>query len=499
MWTLGYTGAAMIKEIHKKTIFGICLFLGATNPVAAAEITKSTNELMGCSILVSGPITQGDAKKLDNLITEEDYEYSNSLAASTEIQGPDASPSGRRICFDSAGGSMMEGLAIVDVLKRKDTLGSQYFRGTAVGPGAKCESACALAFMGGSWQPPEGEGIVVANRVMHPNALLGFHRPGLEIEPGQYSEAEVNRAFSVALDALGLIIDKRAAGMYNFPESLLRNMLKTPANEMYYIETVGDASRISVQVAPSPFYSESLEAVLYNVCGNIERQLIDSGSDPFFSPRLDGASVEEDGDIELLVNDGFRQEAASGCTVRISNIDNDYNLAPAGYAFIGEYDPDRYGSVYPFHTFPANFKLRDIEGDYVQSLASLLSLANKFDNNSKGSVKSCLLMTGRAKVINVNEYVNVRQEPNFLAPVSRKLFLRELVNVLGGGGVKLVGSAEVRRSCLSACQDLDNKPDNENIRDEVQKCVDDNVIWSEISDSNGNHGWVSRKFLEEVE
>lgn len=494
-----YVCAAVQKKIHIGLVVGAYLFLIPINPVVAAEVIKSTNDLMGCSILVSGPITQGDAAKLNQIITEEDNEYIRSLAASTEKPEPDSSPSGRRICFDSVGGSMTEALEIVDVLRREDSLESHYVRGTAVGPGARCESACALAFMGGSWEPPHGEGRVVANRVMHPKALLGFHRPSLEIKSGQYSEAEVNRAFSVALDAVGSLIDKRDSYMYKFPESLLNSMLNTPANEMHYIETVGDAARISVQVAPSPFYNESLQAIVSNVCLNIDSQLTDYGFNPYFSPRLDGVSVENDGYVELLISSGFREEASSGCTVRISNKDSEYNSAPSGYAFIGEYDPDRYGSVYPFHTFPAKFKLKDIEGDYSQSWAYLLSLANKFYNKSKGSVKSCLLMKDRATVINVNEYVNVRQGPNFSAPVARQLYLGELVNVLDGGGVQLVGSAEVRQSCLISCQDLDNTPDNESIRDAVQKCVDDNVLWSEISDSNGNSGWVSRKFLKEAD
>jgi len=33
----------------------------------------------------------------------------------------------------------------------------------------------------------------------------------------------------------------------------------------------------------------------------------------------------------------------------------------------------------------------------------------------------------------------------------------------------------------------------------VQQCISDNMVWYEITDARGNRGWVSRRFLDEVE
>ena len=33
--------------------------------------------------------------------------------------------------------------------------------------------------------------------------------------------------------------------------------------------------------------------------------------------------------------------------------------------------------------------------------------------------------------------------------------------------------------------------------EQVQQCIDDNLLWYEITDARGNRGWVSRRFLEE--
>lgn len=41
--------------------------------------------------------------------------------------------------------------------------------------------------------------------------------------------------------------------------------------------------------------------------------------------------------------------------------------------------------------------------------------------------------------------------------------------------------------------------DDGGTRGRAQQCIDDNKLWYEITDPRGNRGWVSRKFLEEVE
>jgi hypothetical protein len=115
------------------------------------------------------------------------------------------------------------------------------------------------------------------------------------------------------------------------------------------------------------------------------------------------------------------------------------------------------------------------------------------------SLKFCWLASPNAHVTNVNEYVNLRLQPDFTARVIRQVLLGEQVRPLRFDDLSVIGQERDRQSCINACQAFGANSEDRTSRDRVQQCIDDNMLWYEITDARGNRGWVSRKFLEEVE
>lgn len=108
---------------------------------------------------ITGPIEEGDAQKLADLMMSD---ISKAMSRG-EFNQP------LIVSFDSEGGSYQEGLALSDMIRKMNAA-------TYVGPGDRCLSACALAWLGGEyelirsilWQP---------TRFLHVDSTLGFHAP----------------------------------------------------------------------------------------------------------------------------------------------------------------------------------------------------------------------------------------------------------------------------------------------------------------------------------
>jgi len=109
-------------------------------------------------VRVTGRIQVGDAQRLADLTLDDHVARWNQDIRQWLI-----------VSFDSAGGNYQEGLAMSDLIQRLNAA-------TYVGPGDRCLSACALAWLGGReevlrrimWQP---------TRYLHVDSELGFHAP----------------------------------------------------------------------------------------------------------------------------------------------------------------------------------------------------------------------------------------------------------------------------------------------------------------------------------
>lgn len=197
-----------------------------------------------CHFRLSGTIENGDLEKLERLQGDEFGGYI--------------------LCLDSPGGSFAEAVRFIKYFQ-------QTRHGTMIEAGSRCESACALIFMGGVYHAFEvGE---YAWRRMHPTARLGFHSPDLLVTEGAYSAATVNKAYRLALQSVSdtietLVLKRDFDGQPFFRESLLAAMLATPPDEMMYVDTVDKAGRWLIEIHPDIEAGALDEAVLKQACFN---------------------------------------------------------------------------------------------------------------------------------------------------------------------------------------------------------------------------------------
>ena len=153
----------------KNLYISFLFVLASCGCAAAGTLTSENNDY--CDWKFTGQIVEGDADKIQKIPT-----YTGGIS----------------LCLDSPGGNLSEALKIFELIWSDNLT-------TMVLPGDRCESACAIAFLGGSTL----EGTDVTRqiyRVIWPGARLGFHGPSLDLNTGQsYQDKHINTAFKTAL------------------------------------------------------------------------------------------------------------------------------------------------------------------------------------------------------------------------------------------------------------------------------------------------------------
>lgn len=275
----------------------LCLVLWTPLPVVAAQIevlmarTLSFEEIERgtCSLRLSGRIEAGDADRLREM-----------LERRFPLEHDELNPA---LCLDSPGGSLDEGVRIAEVL-------AAHFTATVVPAGAECLSACAVAFMGGTFGWYE---YIFNMRLIHPDARLGFHAPALDIPEGAYDGATVTRAFDVAVDAIARIagdLDHTylTSKINRFPRSLLAQMLVHRGEDYLTVDTIEKAAAWDIWVITSRRPEVTMEA-LVRICKGGVRWLADN-------PKL----VFDVDDWELDGNWGDVQFVTDGWTVTFGDL-----------------------------------------------------------------------------------------------------------------------------------------------------------------------------------
>ncbi len=489
------------------TIIIICCFFSTLKQfdmsAQAATLSQATTPEMlemGCDILVSGLIEKGDATKLKQAILSTDKKlagenFSGTLVGSRPL-------SNQRVCFDSPGGSFIEGLALGQVLLRAR-------KGSALGADMTCESACALAFLGGSQSTAGVEGADKPDRVLNPLGKLGFHAPALDIKDGNFSAEEVNKAYRVAIQSIAAIVkekeniiveyvpgtDQRTSLRYDIPNSLLLFMLSTSSDDMSYVETIKDASRwdiiiepVNIGSAPEPIQSFA------NACDNVsffwmERMSAFYENPPFvdgYLGRTVGFNVS--GSVNLkewrMRSTGIRLTSDLGeywydCDVEI--FDKIYSASsPIGGANgIGS---RRY--FYPFQLFSPDTLIKSLatqkfsSAAYQKTRVRLDKAISALNNNVE---QSCAIEGNKSKIVNVQNFTNLRRQAGLDGPVIAQVPLGAQVSVVNPGNFLRYDR------CAAACNGT-----NQNA---IKQCIDNNDVWIEVQ-YNGRRGFLSRKFLE---
>ena len=262
----------------------ICLFLAGH--AHAANFKLGGDASLNCRVSVSGQIVPGDAEKFRAILVD--------LVNSAYDFGSDFDPHRtrwgsvdvglNRICLDSPGGSITEAIKMADTLAygfkiqadiaplaKSDWAPSVLIPtlGTAIPAGATCESACAVLFMAGGYFLNIGPTLNLreADRVLHVKGKLGFHAPKLTVDGGRYDEASVARAFDLAVGVAEQLSQRLSR--YRFPPSLFAQMVSTPPDDMFYIDTVRKAASWEIQLAGAPLLDAPTFGNLVHMCENM--------------------------------------------------------------------------------------------------------------------------------------------------------------------------------------------------------------------------------------
>jgi hypothetical protein len=199
-----------------RVVIGLLAFCSPYSVSIAAEVTKVEDRSTEykCNVLVSGEIERGDAEKL----------------ASAVQNWPSM------VCFDSTGGSFDEALKMAEVLYQKAV-------GTRILADQRCLSACAIAFMAGTYDTESYIGYLPW-RFMHPRSTLGFHSPSLQVPEGQYNKRTVDASYGAALAAIGKLQNLRHR--FAISPDLIGEMLKHSGEDFFFIDNIDKAGRFEI-------------------------------------------------------------------------------------------------------------------------------------------------------------------------------------------------------------------------------------------------------------
>jgi hypothetical protein len=146
-------------------------------------------------------------------------------------------------------------------------------------------------------------------------------------------------------------------------------------------------------------------------------------------------------------------------------------------------------NVYPFQLFDPATAISALTPQQEQAFdMSILisSLSAEVSKTMAASARSCWLTSPSARITNVNDYVNLRRQPDFSAPVINQVPLNERVRASRADNITVIGQERDRQSCINACQTFGANSEDGIARDRVQQCIEDNMLWYEITDARGN-------------
>ncbi|ASP18971.1 hypothetical protein ANTHELSMS3_00246 [Antarctobacter heliothermus] len=233
-----------------RLLLALCV---AAGPAVSGEIQELGGFDAECTYKFTGQVAPGDTRKIAALNT-----YGSA---------------GASLCLDSPGGSLPEGIKMFN-----EIWNSQMH--TRVVAGDTCESACAIAWLGGGVQ--EGTlAIRFASRSIEPGGVLGFHAPRLDLPVGTtYPAEDVEKAFRIALKSaedyfrIKQTTDDSVDALNDF---LYARILETPGDSMFRIQSLAEALMANVEVTAVKAPETLRKANLIYLCENAF--LVDRGVD----------------------------------------------------------------------------------------------------------------------------------------------------------------------------------------------------------------------------
>lgn len=277
----------------------------------AAEITLTNGHPDGCSGFISGEIVPGDAEKAQAAFPGKSIHPITGelayLAYDNRLPEGEVVLESPILCLDSPGGSFLEGLKL-----------ARYFRDTGIAThvtaSSTCESACALAFLGGThlnYETYEGGLVSDRARSLDASAVLGFHQPGLGLSERQFNQAYVKAAFSEAINATALVVSR--VDELRISVEFALKFLAVPPDEMLHIDSPDLVDQLGVKIKNINRFSGSL---ITNE--KVEEICASRSSDFKIDPRLGGKIG-----AHLI---GFKYYVMSGFEISHNNFSESYIL-----------------------------------------------------------------------------------------------------------------------------------------------------------------------------
>ena len=472
----------------------------------AADIRVTDNPL--CRISLSGPIVAGDSERLRRAV--------ESLIRAGEWEGLDTNMSDSwstedwRLCLDSPGGSLEEAARMAEYMVEAGI-------GTVLAPGVSCLSSCAMVFMLGHANHYASPGSI--NRRMHYSARLGFHAPWLPLDGIEaLSRAQAQGAIAALNQAVGVILRLSNTQIAGQPPAIPPDLLERAyahgePDSFFEIDSIAWAGRAAIPVFGFEWPSRIDAAAAIHACTNLwrwqflmEADTADSdweefafegilrqagqppaaaGSDHIYVRSIDTGKYTRDCVINRDLRNGLmacgKDEFLSRALYRSDcNLPHYVDRDSEGSRRIAEafLDPAPALAI-----FAPQMRLRELP---EASRQISVRVAAEADN------LSCVMRSAQAQVINVNEYVNLRREANFSAPVLRQVPLGERLHVVSNRSAQVTG-----RSCLEACEALGRPGAGMTMQAQARACIADHAVWVEVTDTRGNRGWISRHFLRD--
>ena len=205
-----------------------------------------------CNFAITGEIERGDFEtlvaSLDQLIIQNEMGWTD----------------GTRVCLDSPGGSVYEGVRIARFFYEEGI-------STYVGEGAICHSICAVMFMMGTVR---GDEIARHHRTLHVHGSLGFHRIYTTLEDARdYTSGDMNEMFDFGVEgvlelmSLANLRNPAGYGRMIHPD-LFALMLDTPSWEMELVDTVEEVIGFDIMLDGVAPFAAPTRVHFNNACEN---------------------------------------------------------------------------------------------------------------------------------------------------------------------------------------------------------------------------------------
>jgi hypothetical protein len=242
------------------------LALPLLTPDPAAAATVEIVERAYCNIRLSGPIEDGDLKKI--LAAVEQVEARNEKLSEPERLAREANLVGgsNNLCLDSPGGSLAEALRIMEHFAEHVSIGTVVDRGEA------CHSVCAFVFMTGRYVVYHA--ITAPVRRLHVEGVLGFRTPPFRAQAGTHDRAVVQQAYADGARVIAELLkqDQRNDSFRDrdrvLPRALMLQLLGREPEDGLLVETVDQAGRWGIELIGHRQPKEITGKMLLQACVN---------------------------------------------------------------------------------------------------------------------------------------------------------------------------------------------------------------------------------------